>query len=553
LTRSSAVLALFALALTPAHAGAAETGGLVGFVADTRGLPVAGAVVSLFGKGLGPEGLIALTDGAGRFFLSALPAGSYTMRASGRGHRPATAREITILPNQEAIFQVRLAPLSVAEQREIAERTRELHWLLRHKRRSVLESSEAAVRLARNDARPEPAAAPAIAGSLELVASSATLGVGDDAMSLDATPASASLVRFEGRLSEHGRWTIGGSVTETQRKAWRTTASLAVDAGSGHSLAVGGGYGQRALRPEAPGLREEEGSLWGVGAVVLEDRLAMGPVALAGAGRFSYVGFLTRTAYFDPQASLEITDGAARVTASVRRATLVPGGDLLTLSPFASDGSLSHALMDPALRAERRALYELAVERPIGQTVVDARVFHETLDDPLVHAYQGAGAARSLRIGNAGDRSARGMAFGVARRLGRVLHGSLRYSFGRTDVARPRRVADLAPPMPFADGDFHDVCARIETSIPASDTRLFALYRVSTLEPGGDGASIVNSRFDVQLRQGLPLLGSLTRADWELLVAYRNLFFDEGEGGTLDELLVLNAPHLVLGGISVRF
>jgi hypothetical protein len=145
------------------------------------------------------------------------------------------------------------------------------------------------------------------------------------------------------------------------------------------------------------------------------------------------------------------------------------------------------------------------------------------------------------------------MAFGVARRLGRVLHGSLRYSFGRTDVARPRRVADLAPPMPFADGDFHDVCARIETSIPASDTRLFALYRVSTLEPGGDGASIVNSRFDVQLRQGLPLLGSLTRADWELLLAYRNLFFDEGEGGTLDELLVLNAPHRVLGGISVRF
>jgi hypothetical protein len=53
LTRSSAVLALFALALTPAHAGAAETGGLVGFVADTRGLPVAGAVVSLFVKVLG--------------------------------------------------------------------------------------------------------------------------------------------------------------------------------------------------------------------------------------------------------------------------------------------------------------------------------------------------------------------------------------------------------------------------------------------------------------------------------------------------------------------
>jgi hypothetical protein len=554
LTKSSAVLALVALLPAPVPAGAAERGGLVGFVSDVDGLPIAGAVVSLFGKGLGPEGVIALTDSAGRFFVAALPAGSYTMRASGRGHKPAAAREVVVLPNQDAIFQVRLTPLTAAERREIAERAREFGWLLRHKRRSVLETSDAAVRLADAGARPEPrhAGVPAVAGSLALVATSATLGVGDDALGLDATPGSASLVRLEGRLAEDGHWAIAGAVTETDRKAWRTAASLTLHTRAGHSLSVGGGYGQRALRPAAPGLSDDEGSLWGVGAVVLEDRLTMGPVALSGAGRFSYVGFLGRTGYFDPRAALEIADGPTRVTASVRRATLVPGGDLLTLSPFASDGSLSHALMDPALRAERRALYELAVERTIGRATVDARVFHETLDDPLVHAYQGAGAARSLRIGNAADRSARGMAFGVSRSLGRV-HGSLRYSFGRTDAARSRASLDLAPAAPFASGDFHDVCARIETSIPRSDTRLSALYRISTLETGSERAAIVNSRFDVQLQQGLPLLRSLTRAEWELLVAYRNLFFDEGDAGTLDELLVLNAPHRVLGGIAVRF
>jgi hypothetical protein len=548
------VLALLALTLTPAHVGALETGGLVGFVADTSGLPIPGVVVSIFGKGLGAEGVVTLTDGDGRFVLPSLPAGSYTLRAIGRGHRPASARAITVQANAESVFQLSLTPLTLAEQQELAERARELAWLLRHKRRSVLESSETSVQLARHDAlesAPEP---PAIAGSLEVVATSATLGVGEDALVLDATPSSASLVRFEGRLTERGHWAIGGSVTESQRKAWRTAASMALDTGIGHTVAVGAGYGQRALRPVAPTLGEAEGSLWGVGAVVAEDRIALGRAVFTAAGRFSYVGFLTDTAYIDPRASLELTDDeGTRVRASFTRATLVPGGDLLTLSPFASDGSLSHALMDPALRAERRALYEVGFERLVGRTVIETRLFQETLQDPLVHAYQGAGAARSLRIANAGDRAARGMALGLSRSFG-LMQASLRYGFGRTEGPRQQRMAAPTPTLPFADGSYHDVVARVETVIPGSDTRLLALYRVSTVDPDGeDAAGIVNSRFDIQLRQGLPLLGSLMPADWELLVAYRNLFYDEGEGGTLDELLVLNPPHRVLGGISVRF
>jgi hypothetical protein len=548
-------VALLALALAPLRAGALETGGLVGFVEDARGLPVAGAVVSLFGNGLGPEGLVTLTDSAGRFILSSLPAGSYTLRAMGRGHRPAAAQEVLVSANQEAIFQVNLTPLSAAEERQIAERARELRWLLRHKRRSVLETSDAAVEFARRDELPEApeVSLPAVAGSFEVVASSATLGVGEDVTGLDATPASAGLVRLEGRLTERGHWTIGGSVTETERKAWRTLGSMALETGIGNAVAISGGYGQRALRPAATGLDESGGSLWGVGAVVVEDRVRLGPAVATAAGRFSYVGFLARTGYIDPRASVEVSDGAGtRVRVSATRATLVPGGDLLTLSPFASDGSLSHALMDPALRAERRMLYEIAVEQPLGQAYAEARVFQETLDDPLLHAYQGAGAERSLRIANAGDRSARGIVLGVSRSFGRVVQASVRYGFGRTDARGPRVLAaDFAEP--FNDGRFHDVVARIETVIPGSETRLLGLYRVSSLEADGESAPITNTRFDVQLRQGLPLLGSLTRADWELLLAYRNLFYDEGEGGTLDELLVLNPPHRVLGGISVRF
>ena len=57
----------------------------------------------------------------------------------------------------------------------------------------------------------------------------------------------------------------------------------------------------------------------------------------------------------------------------------------------------------------------------------------------------------------------------------------------------------------------------------------------------------------MQLSQGIPFLGELTSADWELLLAYRNLFYETTEGGTLDELAVVNPPSRVLGGITVRF
>jgi hypothetical protein len=45
----------------------------------------------------------------------------------------------------------------------------------------------------------------------------------------------------------------------------------------------------------------------------------------------------------------------------------------------------------------------------------------------------------------------------------------------------------------------------------------------------------------------------LTRADWELLVAVRNMFYEASQAGFLDELAVQDPPTRVVGGISVRF
>ena len=86
------------------------------------GVPVSGVLISVFAKGMRDGGFVTVSDGAGRFFLPSLPAGSYTLRALGRGHLPAPARQITVLPNQDSIFSVSLQALGGLTDAEVAGR-----------------------------------------------------------------------------------------------------------------------------------------------------------------------------------------------------------------------------------------------------------------------------------------------------------------------------------------------------------------------------------------------------------------------------------------------
>src|SRR5262245_50166635 len=174
----------------------------MGWVESTHGVPVAGAVVSVFGKGIRGGSLVTVADSAGQFALPALPAGSYTVRALGTGHQPAAARKITVLPERDSVFTVSLTPIgesaALAPERKDAAApevetlsVREWEWLFRHRRRSVLESGEdapavetappAAIVLAARGAW-----VPELAGSVELVTSPSTLGLDMDTLGAEA-------------------------------------------------------------------------------------------------------------------------------------------------------------------------------------------------------------------------------------------------------------------------------------------------------------------------------------------------------------------------------
>ena len=235
--------------------------------------------------------------------------------------------------------------------------------------------------------------------------------------------------------------------------------------------------------------------------------------------------------------------------------TLAPGGDLLTLSSLASGPAVTYASMDRDLRAERTRRLEMAVAQEFGVTTLRAHAFYETVRDQLVNAFEENGVASpTVHILNAGDLQARGMGVTLGRRFGDHVNGQVTYTYGhawRDGPLAATEMSDSIPLVAFREGDFHDLVARVETVIDETDTRVVALYRLNQL--GGLEEASNARRFDVQLSQGLPFLGALTRADWNVLFSIRNLYYEAGEGAILDEHAVSNPPKRVSGGIAVRF
>lgn len=556
--------------------------GVQGFVADAHGTPVAGALISVFGAGLSGGGLIAFSDDEGRFQLSGVPAGSYTLRAAGRGHRPAPARQITVLPNKRTYFAVSLAtpalgantlgegvevaaegdltpaPASLNAAAARADAEREMRWNLRHRRRSVLEALQPA---AEPDAARASLSAPGaahasdLAGRLDVLAN-ATTATTDPAASVFDRSAGLGLLRLDGRLADNVTWSLAGLVAESQNTSWRMAAEFVVEPGGGHQIEAGSGYGSGLLRP-ATGNREADSSDGGAGVLFARDtfRLSRDLSASLGA-RWSYLGFLRASNYMDPAGSLTWKRGRNALQLSAALRTLAPGGDLLTLSSLATAPAISFAVMDAGLRAERITRYEIEMTRTEGALTLGARAFREGTRDQLVNLFDDD-APGGLRIVNARGLVSTGVGLSLGRRLGHVLSGSVDYAAGVARRGAPLDSSELMLPVSaglFAsDARFQDVVTRIEAVVDRSDTRVVAYYRVNLISPEDGSSSYRSTRFDLQLNQGLPFLTSVTRADWELLLAFRNLFYEDSESGLLDEMAVHNPPKRIVGGVSVRF
>jgi tetratricopeptide (TPR) repeat protein len=84
-----------------------------GFVRDAHGLPVSGATVSLRSED-GTQTLTARTDSDGSYGFSAVPPGSYTLRAEMVGYGVASLSSVVLAEKQEKRIDLKLEPAGVS-------------------------------------------------------------------------------------------------------------------------------------------------------------------------------------------------------------------------------------------------------------------------------------------------------------------------------------------------------------------------------------------------------------------------------------------------------
>lgn len=559
---------------------------ITGLVADENGFPLKGALVSVFGKTLESGAVTAVTDEEGHFEVSDVAPGLYQLRAYLAGFMPSPLAKVfveegirasTILMSLASLAE-ETAEAVVAETDE--ERTvAELKWILQHGRRNILRDDEEKwVPVLSADASSQLASfEPSFAVSGEFGVRGADFEQGLDEFpgagaGLDARLAYARLFI---PTKDEGRWLVSAQLLESALSSWAGRAEYSTGRIADHTLTGGVTYGNYVYgdvdqyRPPEAALarRPEGGSTEWFGSAYASDSFLLGSTAVTAGLSFQYFDYLERPAYWAPsfQVSQPLGGDNTILRGGIDYLIQAPGGeDIGLLSKVAYSDVYGPSRGEGRLHAETTTRVQLGVEQQLSEsTRVAVQVFQETANDQLVKRFtpERGSSGGTFRVSNQGDFVTRGLGVSFFQSLGAV-QGTLGYRFGRVDTlaAGLPLLADAAAAL-GTDDDIHDVTTTIATSIDRTRTRLNAVYRivahprldaVAMMRGSGSGREI-DTRFSLQVYQLLPFVGwNGTR--WELMVAVRDLFYEDlEESSLLDELSVIDAPRRVLGGVTVRF
>ena len=312
-----------------------------------------------------------------------------------------------------------------------------------------------------------------------------------------------------------------------------------------------------------------------MGALYAYDHCTVNPrLDVSYGAKYARYDYLADRGLLSPRAAVRIkpiADSSVEIHGVASRREVAPGAEEFlppstglwlpperTFSPVSARGTL---------RSERIDHFEIGAERQwAGDFMIGIRAFRESVDDQIVTLFGVAvpGMAPAgighYYVAAGGDFDATGWGLSVHRAVVDNVRATFDYTQTRADWVQGSpdvvRLLRAAPSTVRSDVErVHDLTASVESEMPATATRFLIVYKINSAFAAGDGSAErrPGSRYQVQVNQALPFL-NFSSAQWEMLVAVRNLFSDDfRDGSVYDELLVVKPPTRVVGGLVVRF
>jgi Carboxypeptidase regulatory-like domain/TonB dependent receptor len=555
---------------------------IAGSVKDSKGNPLAGAVISLIKEGA--KAVVKETrSGADGSFSTKVPPGRYGIRAIAQGFNEVVFSAVEVRASQELIYKFNLEP--VGSGRTLPERRRDrddVRWTLRSARSSksifqIQEGDDANVNsvIAAEDSgndRQTQATMEVVSESnaTESVKGPRTQGVVETyfaANSAVEAPFVGMNFAVSTPASEHLDLIFVGQTGVGPSAPKRFEVTGLVRAGQRHRIAVSMGGIQLAnfLLDKKEERAEGRGQL-SVRAIdewVVRD----GVVIVFGLDYSRFLG-AGGAHSLSPRLGVQFDANAhTRV-----KAAYAPGGNENRIRSiegfeghpvvFNAPNAQPVAFVDGRAVMERSRRFEIGIERVLdNESNVEATAFFDTtsgrgvglMSTPL-SAFSGAPGEALLTIANQ-QGAARGMRVVYTRRLSHAWTASAAYSFGRGQRLRAGDVS--APADLFTNGFFQTAAVQLGAGF-GNGTHVRTIFRFSrdatvfAIDPLAGRLGVYDPSLSIQVTQELPTFGLPLHA--EAIIDARNLL-DAQPGAENRETLiqVSTTRRSVRGGISLRF
>jgi len=574
-----------------AQIASAGPGELQGVVADDRGAPLPGAVVSA----LGVTTAFAVTDQAGRFAFRTLPPGPYLVRAHLTGYVPARGRIIQVSTAARAVSTLTLArrggpnepaqiiaagvggadvPMSTpVDPGEDTDDHSETAWRLRHLKRSVLKEASPGAVIADADEDEDSFWEDSVDTLGRAMGQSARLATSlfadlpvtgqvnfltttsfDQPQELFSTtggpPRGVALISLDAPAGA-GDWNVRGAMTQGDLSSWVVAGSYVRRAMNAHRYEAGLSYSMQRYEGGNPAalVAVTDGSRRAASLYAYDDWALDPRVSLTYGARYSRYDYLQDDALFSPRVGVTVApiDGerSLRIRAAATRREIAPGAE--EFMPSASLGvwlpperTFSPLSPRDGFRPERVDHIEIAGEQDIGdELMIGVRAFRQSVNDQIITLFgvsrpgSGIPEVGHYYVASGGDLETRGWGVSVSRTITGRVRGSIDYT--QTEAHWSRLSPEVEVLSVVARSALrqdmervHDLTTSVHTEIPITDTRVFVLYKLNSAFAAADPGADRGFGARFDVQVNQALpFLDFTCAQWEALFTVRNLFRDD--------------------------